>query len=167
MCLVLWDFNLLECSYDAGPAASCRTLQAHVANWIWAAFQLKPEMELGNVIRTLEQVWTEMKTQRCLQFWKCLTDSQDLPWRECVWSAADTSGEGRQRIEAILYESDCKLHVYNKMYCSARMCCNIYNHTFIDVLIEFTEIKTTRLSITGPFNSNVKKKIWTDIRFYF
>lgn len=52
-CVVLWDFILLQCSYDAGLAASCRTLEAHMANWIWAAFQLKPEMELGNVIRII------------------------------------------------------------------------------------------------------------------
>lgn len=52
--LVHSDFILLECSYDAGPAASCRTLEAHMANWIWAAFQLKPGMELGNVIRVIK-----------------------------------------------------------------------------------------------------------------
>lgn len=34
---------------------------------------------------------------------------------------ADTSGEGRQRIELMLDKSYCKLHIYNKIYCSARL----------------------------------------------
>lgn len=125
MYVALWDFTLLECSCDAGPAASCRTLEAHMANWIWPAFQFKPEMELEIVIRIIRAGVDTNENSAMARVLKVPQLTHGTSCDVIESGLMQIRRKGRQRIEFILYDSCCKLYINQK----DSLYCKIHNYT--------------------------------------